>query len=195
MSSTMREFEWIRTRWNEGEEEKIYLSHHCFNTNQLLRLLRSALRIFTINFVFPFQVFINFAKNQTDGVGEEPVCSRSLEDEQPPFVDQGARGGTTYLRMSDYLSEIDVWFSDNRSDWKRHMREHCARVKSGVECLIWISSQRPQVFLVRWKWSYMKYLPWSSFVLTKRIAISGKEIGLIMVLMGLFVAEIKVALH
>ena len=53
-------------------------------------------------------MFINFAKNQTDGVGEEPVCLGSREDEQPPFVEQGARGGTTYLRMSDYLPEVDV---------------------------------------------------------------------------------------
>lgn len=49
------------------------------------------------------QVFINFAKNQTDGIAEE-LC----EEEEPPITDPGLDSDVTYLRMSDCLTEVSV---------------------------------------------------------------------------------------
>lgn len=48
------------------------------------------------------QVFINFAKNQTDGMGED-VLSAAPELEEPlPYNDDEAGPRVSFIRMSDF---------------------------------------------------------------------------------------------
>lgn len=59
--------------------------------------------------LFSPQVFINFAKNQTDGVAEEieDVSTRSREDD--PAVTEPEQGrDRTYVRMTDLLTDVSV---------------------------------------------------------------------------------------
>ena len=61
--------------------------------------------------LFSLQVFINFAKNQTDGDSEEieDLNKRSREDD--PAVtepEQGRDGTVTYVRMTDLLTDVSV---------------------------------------------------------------------------------------
>lgn len=59
--------------------------------------------------MFSFQVFINFAKNQTDGVAEEieDVNTSSCEDESA-VTEPGLGRHVTYVRMTDRLTDVDV---------------------------------------------------------------------------------------
>ena len=61
--------------------------------------------------LFSLQVFINFAKNQTDGDSEEieDLNARSREDD--PAVtepEQGRHTTVTYVRMTDLLTDVSV---------------------------------------------------------------------------------------
>lgn len=46
------------------------------------------------------QVFINFAKNQTDGMGEDALSAE--QDEPPPYNDEEAGPRVSFVRMSDF---------------------------------------------------------------------------------------------
>lgn len=48
------------------------------------------------------QVFINFAKNQTDGMGEDAPSAAPELEEQPPYNDEEAGPRVTFVRMSDF---------------------------------------------------------------------------------------------
>lgn len=48
------------------------------------------------------QVFINFAKNQTDGMGEDAPSTAPELEEQPPYNDEEAGPRVTFVRMSDF---------------------------------------------------------------------------------------------
>ena len=51
-------------------------------------------------------MFINFAKNQTDGEDEDALHLTSLEEERPR---EHRDHGVTYVRMSDYVpGQVDV---------------------------------------------------------------------------------------
>lgn len=54
-------------------------------------------------------MFINFAKNQTDGVAEEieDVNTSSCEDESA-VTEPGLGRHVTYVRMTDRLTDVDV---------------------------------------------------------------------------------------
>lgn len=55
----------------------------------------------TVYFV-SLQVFINFAKNQTDGMDEDkPTAAHGLE-EQLPYDDEEAGPRVSFVRMSDF---------------------------------------------------------------------------------------------
>ena len=65
----------------------------------------------TVYFV-SLQVFINFAKNQTDGMDEDtPTATQDLE-EQLPCDDGEAGPRVSFVRMSDFTpGSEDVWMS------------------------------------------------------------------------------------
>jgi len=48
------------------------------------------------------QVFINFAKNQTDGMGEDAPSAAPELEEQPPYHDEEAGPRVSFVRMSDF---------------------------------------------------------------------------------------------
>ena len=54
-------------------------------------------------------MFINFAKNQTDGTGEDvPNTPRELENE-PPYYDEDVGPRASFVRLSDYTpGPVDV---------------------------------------------------------------------------------------
>ncbi|KAJ7386394.1 ATP-binding cassette sub- A member 1 [Desmophyllum pertusum] len=56
------------------------------------------------------QVFINFAKNQTDGTDEDTLSApNELEEERRPYPDEEAGPRTSFVRMSDFTPDtVDV---------------------------------------------------------------------------------------
>lgn len=60
----------------------------------------------TVRFV-SLQVFINFAKNQTDGMGEDALSAEV--DEPTPYNDEEAGPRVSFVRMSDFTpGSVDV---------------------------------------------------------------------------------------
>lgn len=55
-------------------------------------------------------MFINFAKNQTDGEENEDVASypREFEISEPPYRDEDAGPRASFVRLSDYPRFGDV---------------------------------------------------------------------------------------
>ena len=55
-------------------------------------------------------MFINFAKNQTDGTDEDtPSAPNELEEERRPYPDEEAGPRTSFVRMSDFTPDtVDV---------------------------------------------------------------------------------------
>ena len=47
-------------------------------------------------------MFINFAKNQTDGMGEDTLAAAPELEEQPPYNDEEAGPRVSFVRMSDF---------------------------------------------------------------------------------------------
>ena len=55
------------------------------------------------------QVFINFAKNQTDGMGEDTLAAAPELEEQLPYNDEEAGPRVSFVRMSDFTpGSVDV---------------------------------------------------------------------------------------
>lgn len=53
-------------------------------------------------------MFINFAKNQTDGMGDDLCALTDLEDQQPDN-DEEVNPRVSFVRMSDFTSaSVDV---------------------------------------------------------------------------------------
>lgn len=62
----------------------------------------------TLHFV-SLQVFINFAKNQTDGMGEDTLSTPPELEEPPPYDDEEAGPRVSFVRMSDFSpGSVDV---------------------------------------------------------------------------------------
>ena len=55
-------------------------------------------------------MFINFAKNQTDGMGEDVTCPPSeLEEQQRPYDDEEVNPRVSFVRLSDFTpGTVDV---------------------------------------------------------------------------------------
>jgi len=65
----------------------------------------------TVHFI-SLQVFINFAKNQTDGIGEDTLSADPELEEQPPYYDEEAGPRVSFVRMTDFTpGSEDVWVS------------------------------------------------------------------------------------
>ena len=47
-------------------------------------------------------MFINFAKNQTDGMGEDALSDAPELEELPPYNDEEADPRVSFVRMSDF---------------------------------------------------------------------------------------------
>lgn len=54
-------------------------------------------------------MFINFAKNQTDGMGEDTLSTPPELEEPPPYDDEEAGPRVSFVRMSDFSpGSVDV---------------------------------------------------------------------------------------
>lgn len=47
-------------------------------------------------------MFINFAKNQTDGMDEDTPTATQVQEEQVPYDDEEAGPRVSFIRMSDF---------------------------------------------------------------------------------------------
>ena len=68
-------------------------------------------------------MFINFAKNQTDGEENEDVASypREFAISEPPYRDEDAGPRASFVRLSDYprFGDVEVWISLKKNEEKK----------------------------------------------------------------------------